>query len=73
MSNKLTLVIEGMHCQSCVGKVQETLNQLENVNEVSVDLKSGYADISFNGEIPSEKTLRRAIDKTGFTLVELKG
>ncbi|MFN8577493.1 MAG: heavy metal-associated domain-containing protein [Candidatus Sericytochromatia bacterium] len=73
MSNNITLLIEGMHCQSCVGKVQDSLKQLENIENVSVDLNSGKADLSFNGDLPTEKTLRRAIDKTGFTLVEIKG
>lgn len=73
MSDKVTLIIDGMHCQSCVGKVQESLKQVENVENVSVDLNSKSADITFNGEKPGDKILRRAIDKTGFTLVEIKG
>lgn len=73
MSNKLTLIIEGMHCQSCVGKVQESLKQVEGVDTVSVDLNEKKADITFNTEKPSDKTLRRAIDKTGFSLLEIKG
>lgn len=46
--------IEGMTCSSCKRSVQESLQQLENVEEVEVNLENGEALISMKQHIPIE-------------------
>lgn len=70
MSNDLVLNIEGMHCSSCASKVESALKNLNGVEHVSVDVQGKKAVISTSEEAPSEKELRRAIDKAGFTLIQ---
>lgn len=69
MSNDLVLNIEGMHCNSCASKVENALKTLNGVISVSVDVQGKKAILSTSEEAPSDKELRRAIDKAGFTLL----
>lgn len=69
MSNDLVLNIEGMHCNSCASKVENALKTLNGVISVSVDVQGKKAILSTAAEAPSDKDLRRAIDKAGFRLL----
>lgn len=71
MSNQINLVIEGMHCQACVAKVENSLKNIESLENVSVNLEKGQASADYMDEKPTDKTLRRAIDQAGFTLVSV--
>jgi copper chaperone CopZ len=39
------LSVEGMHCESCVALIEETLREDPRVSSVSVDLESGRASV----------------------------
>jgi copper chaperone CopZ len=41
------LSIEGMHCQSCVLLIEETLAEDPDIHQVIVDLESARAMVSF--------------------------
>lgn len=59
MSNKYQ--IENMKCDGCVSAVKTALEQLDGVEEVSIDLESKTVDVT--GEVDSsliEKTLSDA-------------
>ncbi len=59
--------IKGMHCQHCVGSVKETLEKIEGLADVEVDLDSGTA--TFTGEA-DPGLLKDAIDSIGFEVVD---
>lgn len=71
MTNKLNLDIEGMHCGSCASKVESSLKELQNVDNIKVDANKGTAEFEYTDERPSDKNIRRAIDKAGFTLTAI--
>lgn len=48
---KHTYKISGMTCNSCKASVEKQLNQLENVEKVSVNLEEGEAEITMNKHI----------------------
>lgn len=56
--------IDGMSCEHCVAAVTKALNNVEGVTKViSVDLKTGQAEIEGNPENPS---LVKAIEEEGY-------
>ncbi len=71
MENEITLKIKGMHCKSCVSKVKSSLESIENIENINVDLANHQASFNYNGEKPTDKNIRRAIDKVGFELIEI--
>lgn len=65
---KHTYNIEGMTCGNCKAKVTDTLERIEGVQSVEVDLASKSATINMNKHIPL-KTMRNALpDK--YTMTE---
>ena len=66
---KETLQIEGMHCASCVNTVDKFLQQLEGVEEVSVNLATETAQVSYTGNITTEE-FAKAIEQSGYKLVQ---
>ncbi|MEK7435138.1 MAG: heavy-metal-associated domain-containing protein [Cyanobacteriota bacterium] len=72
MSKKIKLIIEGMHCSSCSNKLETAFVQnLENLEHISINVPSGYAELELKNDDFSEKSLRRIIDKAGFSLQEI--
>jgi|TARA_B110000495_G_scaffold27914_1_gene20879 copper chaperone CopZ len=52
-----------MHCDSCVSKVQQALNNLEAVDEVTVSLSGQVANITGRAEV---EVMLEAISKIGY-------
>ncbi len=55
---KITIKIEGMHCEACKKLIEMELK--EKVEKVSVDLKSNKAAVNFD----ENKIYEKEIDKT---------
>lgn len=70
MTEKFILVIDGMNCNSCVAKVENALKQIDDISNISVELKSGKVKFDADKTI-NEKILRRSIDKIGYTLINI--
>lgn len=61
-----TFPVNGMTCNGCKSHVQQTLEKLENVSKVSVDLEKAEATIDMKPEVPIEK-FQDALKKDGGT------
>jgi len=67
MSNSVDLLVQGMHCASCVARVERALNALPGVIASSVSLATGRAQVQFeSGQVNVPRALA-AVKKTGFT------
>lgn len=66
-TNAISLPIEGMHCASCVGRVEKALSTLEGVDSVSVNLATERADIVANGPV-NRQGLVNAIKSAGYSV-----
>ena len=55
MQNKLELNVTGMHCASCILKVEKAIKKIPNVNEVNVNLATEKASVSFEGNFDFDK------------------
>lgn len=63
-----TLKIEGMHCASCVNSVQESLEELDQVREATVNLATESAKVTYTGHIAWDD-FKQAVEDAGYTLV----
>lgn len=67
---KKEIIIEGMSCSHCSGRVEQALNQMEGV-QATVDLKRKIADVTITGEI-SDQQLQKAVEDAGYQVVEIR-
>jgi len=62
------IVIEGMMCPKCTGRMEKALNAIEGV-EAKVDLKG--ADVTVTGNV-TDQTLIDTVANTGYTFVRFE-
>ena len=60
------LLVGGMTCASCVGRVEKKLNRLDGV-EASVNLATASARVRFDPTLVEESTLVETVERTGYT------
>lgn len=60
-----TLAIEGMHCASCVGRVESALQQVPGVRSATVSLAAERATITLSEPVELE-TLKQAVYDAGY-------
>lgn len=56
----------GMSCQHCVGRVSQSLKEIEGVQEVGVDLTTGAITIDMADPGASREQLEEAVRKAGY-------
>jgi len=67
MQNKLELNVKGMHCASCVLKVEEAIKKFPNVKEANVNLATEKATISYENNLDLGK-IKKEVQKSGYDL-----
>jgi len=65
-----TLTISGMHCQSCVGRVETALLRIAGIAEVMVDLAEQKAKIRFDSEKVSIADLKASVEAEGYHILD---
>jgi heavy metal translocating P-type ATPase len=64
---RISLPVSGMHCASCVGRVEKALGRVEGVANASVNLATERAEITADGPVdPAD--LVRAIEDAGYAV-----
>lgn len=66
---KKVMMIEGMSCGHCSGRVEKALNALDGVS-ASVDLANKSASITLSKEV-SDEVLKSAVKEAGYTVVSI--
>ena len=61
-----TLIIDGMHCASCVGRVEKAIRAVPGVREASVNLATNEAQVSYDSPQATLDTIKNAIVKIGY-------
>ena len=64
----VTLKVQGMSCQGCVGSVTRVLKATPGVESVRVELDPGRADVTFDPARASVDDLRRAVEDAGYAV-----
>lgn len=70
-NNKKTISIEGMHCEHCAKKIEETLKNIPNVNKVKVNLSKKEAIIT-SKSIIDDQTIKDSFKDLDFTITNIK-
>ena len=64
----VTLAVSGMHCGSCVRRVERALSGVPGVTKVKVDLIDGKATVDYDGD--SVVKLKEAVREQGFRVAD---
>ena len=60
-----TIVVEGMMCEHCAGRVKAALGALEGVKDVKVDLAAKQVSIKTKRDL-SEEELKATVEGAGY-------
>ncbi|TVS13371.1 MAG: copper-translocating P-type ATPase [Gammaproteobacteria bacterium] len=66
MTQQTTLLVEGMHCASCVGRVEQALRTIPGVEQAAVNLATGTASVHLRDDFGSADTLCAAVADAGY-------
>ncbi len=69
-SKSMDLLIEGMHCASCALTIEKSLNRLDGVSEVNVDLNSNKAHIVINPRELNFDDIDKTVQDLGFKVLK---
>lgn len=68
---KKTLVIEGMMCGHCTGRVQKALEAVDGVKEVRMSLENKTAEVEAGDDV-AEQALAKAVKAAGYEVKECR-
>ncbi|MEK6237975.1 MAG: copper ion binding protein, partial [Planctomycetales bacterium] len=63
---ELSLDVEGMHCASCVGRVESALTRLPGIAQASANLLTNQVSVQFTSEALSPELLIAEIERAGY-------
>ncbi|WP_432662350.1 cation transporter [Wukongibacter baidiensis] len=68
---KKMILIEGMSCGHCTGRVERALNELDGVTVESSSVDEKNVIVTLEKEI-DEKVIRDTVDDAGYDVVDIK-
>lgn len=68
---KKTMIIEGMMCAHCTGRVQKALEEIEGVESASMSLEEKSAKVMLTKNV-SDDVLKAAVTEAGYEVVEIR-
>ena len=71
LSMKKTMIIEGMMCGHCTGRVQKVLEAVEGVESVVMSLEEKSAELTLSAEVADE-VLKAVVTEAGYEVTEIK-
>lgn len=71
--DELTLTIGGMHCATCAMTVQDSLKEVPGVFDARVNFALGKAFVDFDSSVAPREALRRAVEESGYKVLEVQG
>jgi Cu+-exporting ATPase len=73
VNERLVLKIGGMTCAVCEKTVTEALKQLEGVLEVTVNLATEKAVVTYNPRMTSRADMKKAVEDAGYQFLGVEG
>lgn len=67
---KKDIKVDGMHCNSCVLAVQNSLEDVEGIMKANADLDSGIVKLELDSDNVSSEDINEAIKEVGFKVVK---
>ena len=69
---KETFIVEGLHCASCVSRVEEKLKSLKGVKSANVNLANGTALVEYDENLINPSVMKNSIDSLGYVFKIIK-
>ena len=66
-----TMIIEGMMCTHCTGRVEKALSAIDGVDQVEMSLEGKSATLTLSKEVDNQ-TLTDAVTETGYEVVSIQ-
>lgn len=66
-----TMLIDGMTCGHCTGRVQKALEAIEGVTEAAMSLEEKTAVVTLEKEVADE-VLKNAVTEADYEVVDIK-
>ena len=66
---KLTMKVEGMTCAACAKRVNDSMEKLEGVGEVNVNVASDKVTFTYDSEKINLSSIRKAVSDAGYKLM----
>ncbi len=66
---KETIKVEGMTCSCCGGKVEQSINQLDGISSVELDVDNGEVRVAFNKDTVTLGQIKEKIEVEGYKIV----
>ncbi len=66
------LLIEGMHCASCVAHVEKALKGIDGVSDASVNLATESARVTYYADLVNFEDMARAVADAGYEVLDWK-
>lgn len=70
--SKDTLKITGMTCAACAARIEKVVGKMEGIDEISVNLATEKAVVSYDPEKATLQEIRERIEKAGYGADEVK-
>lgn len=64
---EMNVNVKGMKCEHCVMHVKEALEEISNIKDVKVDLKSGNVSIKYENDLEIS-LVKEKIEEAGYSL-----
>ncbi len=68
---KKTMIIEGMMCAHCTGRVEQALSAIDGVSAVEMSLEGKSATVTLEKDV-ADQTLTDAVTEAGYQVVEIR-
>ena len=68
---KKTMIIEGMMCTHCTGRVEKALSAIDGVEAVEMSLEGKSATLTLSKEVDNQ-TLTDAVTQAGYEVVSIQ-
>ncbi len=73
VDEKTSIKVGGMTCVMCAGAIEKAVSAIEGVTNVSVNLGSEKAEVTYNPRMASPSDMRRAIEEAGYRYLGIEG
>ena len=69
MNTTNTYQVKGMHCASCASNIERTVKKIIGVENISVNIGTENAKITFDAKITSPKMINQHLEPLGYSLM----
>ncbi|KAF5433724.1 Cu+-exporting ATPase, partial [Candidatus Methanophagaceae archaeon] len=73
INDKVVLKIGGMTCAMCVKTIEDTINRLDGISSVTVNLSAEKAHITYNPKMATVADMKKAIEDAGYLYLGVAG